>query len=81
MVREHIFFLGSAIIPGEFHISYHNKGKSKPFHRVSQGFLNLKLLQSPAVDRTVSSNGLYSLQQWTVRSATGDCNNSTDRQA
>ncbi|RGF14597.1 hypothetical protein DW175_14085 [Bacteroides sp. AM16-15] len=62
---------------------YHttNKGKNKPFPGVGQGFLNGRLLQSAAVDCMIRCSGPYSLLQWTVRSAAGDCSNPTDRQA
>jgi len=72
---------GSVIVLGD--LTYHitNKGKSKPFHKVSQGLLNGKLLQTPAVDCTVHYSRLYGPLQRTIQSAAGDCSNSTYGQA
>jgi len=58
-----------------------NKGKNKLFHRVGQGLLNGRLLQTPAVDYTVHRSRLYGPLQRTIQSAAGDCSNPTNRQA
>ena len=41
---------------------FKDKGKNKPFLRLSQVLLNGRLLQSSTADRTVYCNGLYGLR-------------------
>ena len=49
--------------------------QTKRFRPFDYACLSVGLLQTPAMDCIVRCSGPYSLLQWTVQSAAGDCNN------